>query len=134
MSKYSQKPYTAEEKKKAIEQYCEKIQYSPRYSSESPLVVMNRVKLQHRADLQTRIGNTGEPKRERFVILANDRHVIVCPSTPLPLLYLPIRRSLNSSFVSFHKAFARKMCGEDSVSDNHRGKPFLMPPAIKLIR
>lgn len=34
MSKYSQKPFTAEEKKRAIEQYCEKIQYSPRYSSE----------------------------------------------------------------------------------------------------
>jgi len=54
MSKYSQKPYTAEEKKKAIEQYCEKIQYSPRYSSESPLVVMNRVK--YSAELTCRRG------------------------------------------------------------------------------
>jgi hypothetical protein len=34
MSKYNQKPYTAEEKKKAIETFSEKIQYSPRYSSE----------------------------------------------------------------------------------------------------
>ena len=35
MSKYNQKPFTAEEKKKAIEQYAEKIQYSARYASES---------------------------------------------------------------------------------------------------
>lgn len=34
MSNYKQKPYTAEEKKKAIEQFSEKIQYSPRYSGE----------------------------------------------------------------------------------------------------
>ncbi|WWC91029.1 uncharacterized protein L201_005969 [Kwoniella dendrophila CBS 6074] len=34
MSKYQQKPYTAEEKRKAIEAYSEKIQYSPRYSNE----------------------------------------------------------------------------------------------------
>jgi cyclin-dependent kinase regulatory subunit CKS1 len=33
MSKYNQKPFTQEEKKKAIEQYSEKIQYSPRYNS-----------------------------------------------------------------------------------------------------
>nr|XP_031861389.1 uncharacterized protein CI109_002993 [Kwoniella shandongensis]KAA5528461.1 hypothetical protein CI109_002993 [Kwoniella shandongensis] len=34
MSKYQQKPYTAEEKKKAIDMYSEKIQYSPRYANE----------------------------------------------------------------------------------------------------
>ncbi len=37
MSKYNQKPFTAEEKKKAIETYSEKIQYSARYASESAL-------------------------------------------------------------------------------------------------
>ncbi|KAK1922708.1 regulatory subunit of cyclin-dependent kinase [Papiliotrema laurentii] len=35
MSKYTQKPFTAEEKRKAIEQYSEKIQYSPRYSNDA---------------------------------------------------------------------------------------------------
>ena len=37
MSKYNQKPFTAEEKRKAIDNYAEKIQYSARYSSESQL-------------------------------------------------------------------------------------------------
>lgn len=34
MSKYTQKPYSAEEKRKAVEQFAEKITYSPRYASE----------------------------------------------------------------------------------------------------
>jgi cyclin-dependent kinase regulatory subunit CKS1 len=34
MSKYTQKPYSADEKRKAVEQFAEKISYSPRYSSE----------------------------------------------------------------------------------------------------
>ncbi|ORX39274.1 regulatory subunit of cyclin-dependent kinase [Kockovaella imperatae] len=34
MSKYNQKPFTQEEKRKAIEQYSEKIQYSARYSND----------------------------------------------------------------------------------------------------
>ncbi|KAI9636907.1 uncharacterized protein MKK02DRAFT_33989 [Dioszegia hungarica] len=33
MSKYTQKPYSADEKRKAVEQFAEKISYSPRYSS-----------------------------------------------------------------------------------------------------
>ena len=37
MSKHNQKVYTAEDKRKAIEQYSEKIQYSPRYSGESAI-------------------------------------------------------------------------------------------------
>jgi cyclin-dependent kinase regulatory subunit CKS1 len=34
MSKYQQKPYSAEEKQKAIQAFAEKITYSARYSSE----------------------------------------------------------------------------------------------------
>lgn len=37
MSKYNQKPFTAEEKRKAIDVYSEKIQYSARYASEFSL-------------------------------------------------------------------------------------------------
>jgi hypothetical protein len=35
MSKYTQKPFTAEEKRKAVEQFAEKITYSARYASKS---------------------------------------------------------------------------------------------------
>ncbi len=36
MSNYKQKPYSQEEKWQAVEQHADKIDYSPRYSSESP--------------------------------------------------------------------------------------------------
>ena len=58
MSKYNQKPYTAEEKRKAIEQYSEKIQYSARYSSELNQPLM--ADLSSYFNPQMRNGNTGE--------------------------------------------------------------------------
>jgi len=65
MTKYNQKPFTAEEKKKAIEQYCEKIQYSPRYSSECLACSHIFALVKATADLQMKIGNIGELKLVR---------------------------------------------------------------------